>query len=39
MNSLEQLKTGLERTYPNLIDRWEAAAVVESLGYNDRRVS
>jgi hypothetical protein len=39
MNSLEELKTGIERTHPNLIDRWEAAAVVESLGYNDRRVS
>ena len=39
MNALDELTATLDRTHPQLLDRWEAAAVVESLGYSDRRVA
>ncbi len=39
MNTLEELIATVDRTHPKLVDRWEATAVVESLGYSDRRVA
>ena len=37
--TVEELTAAIDRTHPNLIDPFEAAAVVESLGYSDRRVA
>ncbi len=39
MNALDELIATLDRTHPKLVDRWEATAVVESLGYSDHRVA
>ena len=36
--ALDELTSAVERTRPRLIDSWETAALIESLGYTDARI-